>query len=77
MPGKEEQEWLHQAANNEFHYTNTERIISIGNYGAKSGRLLELLTKTVDDIEHLPTDKINQLSSVMDQMYKIIEDILK
>lgn len=76
MPGKEEQEWLHQAANNEFEYTSTNRIIAMGNYGAKSDKLVKTLTKVIDKAPSLPTEKINQISSVMDQMSKIIEDIL-
>lgn len=77
MGGKEEQDWINQAANNEFEYTSTERIIAIGNLGAKNTHLIDTLTKTLGNIEKIPTEKINQLSSVMDQMTKIIEDILK
>lgn len=77
MGGKEEQDWLNQAPNNEFEYTSTDRIIAIGNLCAKNKHLTDALTKVVDNIEKLPTEKINQLSSVMDQMTKIIEDILK
>lgn len=72
MPGKEE-----QATNNEFHYTSTDRIIAMGNYGAKSDKLIKTLIKTVDKAPSLPTEKINQLSSVMDQMSKIIDDIME
>lgn len=55
----------------------TDRIIAMGNYGAKSNKLLETLIKTADKVPSLPTEKINQISSVMDQMSKIIDDILK
>lgn len=77
MGGKEEQDWLNQAANNKFEYTSTNRIIAVGNLGAKNTHLIDTLTKTIDNIEKIPTEKINQLSSVMDQMTKIIEDIME
>lgn len=77
MGGKDEQDWLNQAAKNEFEWTSTDRIISMGNYGAKSDKLIKTLTKVLDQAPSLPTEKINQLSSVMDQMSKIIDDILK
>lgn len=77
MGGKDEQEWLNQAAKNEFEWTSTDRIIAMGNYGAKSDKLIKTLIKTVDKAPSLPTEKINQLSSVMDQMTKIIEDIME
>lgn len=75
MGAKDEQDWANQAAKNEFELTN--RIIAMGNYGAKSNKLLETLIKTADKAPSLPTEKINQISSVMDQMSKIIDDILK
>lgn len=77
MGAKDEQDWANQAAKNEFEWTSTDRIISMGNYGAKSDKLIKTLIKTVDKAPSLPTEKINQLSSVMDQMSKIINDILK
>lgn len=53
------------------------RTLSLGNFGAKTDKLLLQLSNIAKTIDKVPTEKVNQLSSVMDQMSKIIDDILK
>lgn len=53
------------------------RAISLGNFGAKTDRILVQIQDIIKSTPTLPTEKINQLSSVLDQMSKIIDDILK
>ena len=53
------------------------RVISLGNFGAKTDRILVQIQDIIKSTPTLPTEKINQLSSVLDQMSKIIDDILK
>jgi hypothetical protein len=53
------------------------RALSLGNFGAKTDRILVQIQDIIKSTPTLPTEKINQLSSVLDQMSKIIDDILK
>ena len=53
------------------------RAISLGNFGAKTDRILVQIQDIIKSTPTLPTEKINQLSSVLDQMSKIIDDIME
>lgn len=58
-------------------YEPISRILALTEYVNSSTELVKKLTQINNEHESISTNKINQLSSVMDQMLKIIEDILK
>lgn len=53
------------------------KALSLGNFGAKTDRILVQIQDIIKSTPTLPTEKINQLSSVLDQMSKIIDDIME
>ena len=58
-------------------YEPISRILALTEYVNSSTELVKKLTQINNEHESISTNKLNQLSSVMDQMLKIIEDILK
>lgn len=53
------------------------RTLSLGNFGAKTDKLLLQLSNIAKTIDKVPTEKVNQLSSLMNQMSKLIEDVME
>ena len=53
------------------------RTLSLGNFGAKTDKLLLQLSNITKSINTVSTEKVNQLSSLMDQMSKLIDDVME
>lgn len=53
------------------------RFIAEGNFAAKNMKINLMFSEMIDNISKISTPKLNQISSILDQMTKLIEDILK